>query len=146
MSVETSYRTEVVIPKTEIVSSAANIRGNPCLEILQLAVDKVAEDRGGSVGETYSDSAGRQRTCLMSMSTPNFPLGIGISVGRDGRINFHYDALGGREIAQGICDEVTQNYVVIAVMRAQRMLGFDIQVQDRQALGNRKMVTVLGVK
>jgi hypothetical protein len=148
MSKEGRYRTEITIPKpkTEVVSQAASIKSNPCLEILQLAVEKAAKDRGGSVGQTYSDNAGRKRTCMMSVLVPSFPLGVGISLRADGRLNFHYDAIGGKDAAQSICNDVTQNYLVIAWMRAQRELGFTVQVEDRQVASGRRVVVVTGVK
>lgn len=146
MSTLTSYEAEIVIPQTQVVNSAANIKGNPCMEILEESVIKVTRDRGGSISDTYSDNAGEKHRCLMSMITPDFPLGIGIKVGNDGKIQFHYDALGGRDIARRICNEVTQGYMVVAVMRAQRKLGFNIHVHERNDSVDRKLVTVSGVQ
>lgn len=148
MSTKTSYKVQVVIPKppkAKLVSQLADLKGNPCLEILYEAANKVIRDKGGSVGQTYSDKAGNERSCLISIRPPEFPLGIGIDVTDDGKVKFQYDALGDGETARRLCNEITQNYVAIAVMRAQRELGFTVRVEERVTSGH-KVLLITGVK
>lgn len=146
MSIERSYKAEIVVPKSQVVSRGANIEGSPSLEILVQAAKKVARDKGGSIGQSYRDNTGRTRSCLVSVETPDFPLGVGIDLGSDGRVNFYYEAVYGTGVAQSICNEITQNYIVIAVMRAQQQLGFTVRVREKVTTDGRKVVLVSGVK
>ena len=40
MSLTASYRTEIVIPKPQLASLRGNVKGTPCMEIMQLALEK----------------------------------------------------------------------------------------------------------
>jgi len=142
MSRISSYRTTIAIPRTQ----QANIKGSSCFDILQKALEKVAQDRGGRLTYSYLDSDGREHECLIGVKTRDFPRGIGINIAADGKIVFSYDAYDKVEVAKAICDEITQNYVVIAVMRAQQRHGFRLQEpQFLQKPGGIKHVKVVGL-
>lgn len=142
MSRISSYRTTIAVPRTQ----QANIKGSPCFDILQKALEKVARDRGGQLVQSYLDSDGREYKCLIGVKTKDFHRGIGINIAADGRVVFSYDAYNKEEVAKAICDEITQNYVVIAVMRAQQKHGFRLQEpQVLQKPGGIKHVKIVGV-
>ena len=151
MSLETRYRTEIRIPRTQLVSSAANLRervrpDSPCFDILRKAMEKVVRDRGGVLDQTYSDNEGRKKDWVLAVRTADFLRGIGVSIEQDGRVIFLYDAYGDTQgIGKAICDEVTQNYAVIAVMRAQSKHGFRVRVTETAASVGKKRVVVTGV-
>jgi len=154
-----------VIPKRQIpqpnpVTGELNIpKDSVCFEILQKALEKVAKDHGGIVSygphAYYSDCTGKQNKCLMSIRTGDFLKGIGINIAPDGRLSFVYDATPEEEligklvsrpqVAQRICDEIARNYAVIAVMRAQAKLGFQVSVQEAQTTQGQPVVVVRGV-
>jgi len=151
MSLETSYKTAIVIPKTQLVSSAANIKegirpDSPCLEILRKAMELVVKKRGGVFDTAYSDNEGKRKECFLAVRTGDFPRGVGIQVEPDGRLMFLYDAYGDRRgVGRDICDEITQNYAVIAVMLAQSKHGFRVEVAEVPVGKSKKRVLVKGV-
>lgn len=164
MSREVTYSTDIVIPKRQIpqpnpVTGELNIpKDSVCFEILQKALEKVARDHGGIISygpnAYYTDCTGRQNKCMISIRTGDFLQGIGINIAPDGRLSFVYDAtpeeeLIGKlvsrpEVAQQICDEIARNYAVIAVMRAQAKLGFQVSVQEARTSQGKELVVVTG--
>ena len=148
MSLEAKYRTEIVIPRTQLVSQQGNIKGSPCFEILRLALEKVIKDRGGIIDNSYSDNEGKRKECLLAMHTGEFSNGIGVNVEKDGKVVFLYDALADkRNVAKYLCNEIVQNYAVIAIMRAQKKAGFEIKdVKELKKSTGDKLVVVTGVR
>jgi len=151
MSLETSYRTAIVIPKTQLVSDAANIKervrpGSASLENLKRAMEIVIKNRGGEFDTAYSDNEGMRKECFLAIRTGDFPRGVGVQVDPDGQVTFHYDAYGdAAEIGRSICDEIDQNFAVIAVMKYQNKHGFRVEVEEKPTSRNTKRVTVTGV-
>jgi len=162
MSKIASYNTKIKIPKihipilrlpvltsqeTTISSHQANIEGVPSLEILENALKLVITERGGNVQDSYLDHEGHKRSALLAIRTEDFPRGIGIEVREDGSVIFLYDAEGVDEsVVEAICREITQNYVVIAVMRAQKARGFDVEVKVDRSPQGAKRIKVTGLK
>jgi len=147
MSLEASYSTTIVIPRTQMVTYGGNLRESPCIEILTLAMTKVVKDRGGKLDASYTDNEGVSSNCILSARTSDFPRGVGAVVESDGRIKFRYDAYGdNRGIGKAICDQISQNYNVIAVMRAQKRLGFNVRIEERKLSDSQKVVTIMGVR
>ena len=151
MSLEVKYKTEIVIPKTQLVSNIANIKDvmrpdSPCLQILRKAMELVIKKRGGVLDTAYSDNERKRKECFLAVRTGDFPRGIGLQVESDGRLTFLYDAYGDSQgVGRDICDEITQNYAVIAVMRAQSKHGFRVEVAEMPTGRNTSRVVVKGV-
>lgn len=147
MSLEASYSSDVVVPKTQMASFRGNLKASPCMEILRLALAKVVKDRGGSLDTSYTDNEGKKTDCLISVRTADFQRGVGAFIENDGRLTFRYDAYGdARGLGKAICEEINQNYNVIAVMRAQKRLGFNVETQTRKTVSGTRVVTVTGVR
>jgi hypothetical protein len=147
MSLEGSYTSEIVVPKTQMVSFQGNLKESPCGDILQKAMEKVVRDHGGKMDTSYTDNEGKVIPSLFSMRTNDFPRGVGAFIEKDGRVVFRYDAYGDNDKkGQAICDEINQAYNVIAVIRAQKRFGFDIRIKEQPLSGGRKVVTVTGIR
>lgn len=147
MSLEANYSTEIVVPKTQLVSFHGNLLESPCLDVLRLAMERVIRDRGGKIDISYTDNEGKIIKCLLSVRTEDFQRGVAAFIENDGRVVFRYDAYGdSKGIGKAICDEIRQNYNVVAVMRAQKKLGFNVNYEDRKTVSGRKVVTVTGVR
>ena len=147
MSLESSYTTEIRIPQVQMTTHAANIQENPCLEILKMAMEKVARDHKGRIDSYYSNNRGERIGCFLSVHTPDFPYGVGAIIEDDGRVTFHYDAYRDKHsLGEKISNEINQNYVVIAVMKAQQRLGFHITLKENQNSSRRKTVNIVGIK
>jgi hypothetical protein len=145
MSLETRYRTEIVIPRTQLVALHGNFLDTPCGDLLRRALEKVAREEGGYLSESYADAAGRSHPAVLAIRTPECPLGIGVDVEADGRVVFRFDERGpGAATARRLCAAVTQIYAVLAVVRAQAQHGFQVSVEERQA-GDSRHVVVRGV-
>lgn len=146
MSIEASYTTDIVVPKTQMVSFQGNLKESPCVEILRLAMENVIKERGGRLDTSYTDNEGKITKCLISLITNDFQKGVGVNIEADGRVVFRYDAYGnGGTKGKAICEEINQNYAVIAVMRAQKRLGFNVDAETKKtSIG--KVVTVVGVR
>lgn len=157
------YETSIVIPqrlepRPDLRHWTLHIQENPCFDILQRALAKVAQDHGGTLlygaDAFYLDCRGHRHPCLIALHTADFPRGIGLHLTPQGRLAFAYDAaeegetagkfLVRPEVAQRICQEIAKHYVTIAVMRAQAKLGFRVSVQPLQPGGQE--VVVQGVK
>ena len=146
MSLEGSYTTQIKIPETQLQSRSANIKEAACMEILRLAMEKVVRDRGGLVDSSYTDNEGGVRKCLLAVRTVDFERGVGAVLEPDGKVTFHYDAYGDSHgLGRLICEEITQNYVTIAVLRAQKRLGFQVHLKERTRKTGKKTVYVTGV-
>lgn len=147
MSLEASYSTNIIVPKTQMMSLKGNLKESPCMDILRLAMEKVIEERGGNLDTSYTDNEGKIINCLISVRTNDFTRGVGANVEADGRVVFRYDAYGdSKSIGKAICDELNQNYNVIAVMRAQKRLGFNVDAKVKKTSSGQKLVTVVGVR
>ena len=146
MSMTTSYRTEIVVPKPQLASLQGNIRGVPCMEILRLALEKIASERGGTLTEGYTDCRGNLHRCLMGVQTKGFPRGVGVTVDSGGRVQFEFDRTGANTAeADAICRDVARAYAVIAVMRAQNRHNYSVHVEqeDRAAQGKTVQITAV---
>ena len=147
MSEITTYRTEIRLPPSQLVSVNADIKGNTCLEILRLACQKAAKDHHGVISQTYRDNRGKIHKCIMAVETSDFPQGIGLQLGKDGQITFHYDAYAGdKQVAEAIRRQIKQTYVTIALLRSLQKIGFDLEAQEKDASRLDRVVVISGRK
>lgn len=147
MSLTAEYRTEIVIPEPELIKMRANIKGSPCIEILRLAVEKIAHERNATLSQGYSDCNGQFHQCLFGLKTNELPNGLGVTVASDGRVLFQFDqkATSG-PLAGAIASDVARAYAVIAVMRAQRNMGHQVSISQEQPQCTGKSVRVNGIR
>lgn len=133
--------------RPSIESQRANIEGVPSLEVLRKALQLVIDERGGSIQDTYTDHEGHPHSALLAISTRDFPQGIGIEVKEDGSVVFLYDTKAANEsVAQAICRDITQNYVLIALLRAQQRRGFEVRVEVDRLPEGAKHIRVTAFK
>jgi hypothetical protein len=125
----------------------ANVKGVPCMEIMRLAVEKIASEHQGTVTDGYRDCAGKDRRCIMGLRTPRLPRGLGVTVAADGRVRFEYDRQGadGAE-ADAICQDIARAYAVIAIMRVQKQHGYQVTVEQDTAVAGGRAVKIAAVK
>jgi hypothetical protein len=104
----------------------------------------VAQEHNGSITNAVTDYYGRATTCDLAVIMPSLPRGIGVKINRrTGAVTFNYDSYGGYEpVAKSIADEITQNYTTIALIRAMKSLGYD--VEEEPASNKRKTVVLVG--
>lgn len=123
---------------------ASNIEEDPSFDILRRAAQAVAEESGGNLTDSVTDSSGRTTACDLAVASPAFPRGVGLKVDRSsGSVAFVYDASGGlRDVAQRVTEEITQNYVSIGLIRAMKALGY--RVAD-ESTDRAKTVVLTGV-
>lgn len=147
MSLTTTYRTQIVIPRPELAREAGNIQGTPCLEILGLAVSKVAEERGGDRRPGYTDCNGVLHRCAHAVATPTLPGGLGVVIDGAGRVAFEHDRrLGGTEEARAIAADIARAYAVIAVLRAQHRLGYAVRIERESPSGCGRSVRTVAAR
>ena len=108
---------------------ASNIEANPSFQILKRALEMIAQKHGGTLVDQVIDFSGQRTKCDLAVSTPEFSRGVGIRVDRNtGSVTFLYDQYGGYEqVARNITEEITQNYVAIALIRAMKSLGYKVE-------------------
>src|ERR1035441_83166 len=141
MSLTAEYETEIRIPQPQLQAAQGNIRGLPSMSIMRLAMEKIAKERGGHVSEDYQDCHGKRHTCLMALRSPGFPNGIGVDVGSDGRVLFRFDQQGANLAeAKAICNDLARVYATIAVLQAQKKLGYQVQVREEPSAQGRSVV------
>ncbi|MEM2941653.1 MAG: DUF1257 domain-containing protein [Thermoproteota archaeon] len=142
------YRSQLRFPlkfTLEMGGGAVDLEKFLSFQILKEAMEMVAEKHKGELVRSIKDYYGRETKCDLAVSIPDFGRGIGIQVDREsGAIDFVYDPYGGYEkVAQEIIDEVTQNYIGIAVIRAMKSLGYSVREEPTT---REKAVVLLGVK
>lgn len=122
---------------------ASNIESNPSFEILKKSLEMVADEHRGMLRNYVMDSMGRKTICDMALVTPDFSRGVGLRIDRNtGEVTFLYDAYGGyRDIARKITEEITQNYVAIALIRSMKSLGYSVEEKTSK---ERETVVLVG--
>ncbi len=147
MSVTRSYTPEIVIPQPQITACQGNIRGTPCMEIMQRALAKIASEHSGQVTTSYRDCRGVERPVVLGLSTPQLPKGLGVDVEKSGKVVFRYDAEGAdRRVAESLSRDVARAYAVIAVLRAQNKLGYSVQVSGEETTATGRRVRTTAVR
>ena len=147
MSLTASYRTEIVIPKPQLAQFQANVKGVPCLEIMRLAVEKIARERNGMVTDGYEDCAGKRHRCIMGLRTQRLPRGLGVTVTTDGRVRFEYDRQGADMAeAEAISQDLARAYAVIAIMRFQKQHGCQVSIERESSGPRRREVQISAVQ
>ena len=147
MSLTASYRTEIVIPKPQLVSSKGNIKGTPCMEILCLAMEKVRREHQGEMTAGYRDCRGRNHQAIIGVKTASLPNGIGVNVTTEGRVVFEYDREGANaHEAEALCRDVSRAYAVIAVLRAQNRLGYNVTEKEECLPDGSRQVIISSVR
>jgi len=121
----------------------SNIEASPSFEILKRSLEIVADELGGELTNYVMDSSGRKTRCDLAIATPAFPRGVGIKIDKvTGEVMFLYDKYGGYEdIVRKITDEITQNYVAIALIRTMKSLGYHV---EEEANKERETVVLVG--
>ena len=147
MSITTSYETEIVVPQPQLSAYAGNIKGSPCMEIMRLAFAKIAKERKGQITDGYRDCAGKKHRCLMGISTPAMPNGIGVEVGADGKVAFPYDREGANmKEVRAVCNDLARAYATIAVMRIRNQHGYRVSVESETATAGGTRVATMAVR
>jgi hypothetical protein len=141
------YKTEIVIPKPQVAQLQANVKGVPCMEIMRLALEKIAKERQGTVTDGYQDCAGKDHRCILGLRTPRLSRGLGITVAANGRVRFEYDRQGANMAeAEAICRDIARAYAVIAIMRVQNQHGYQVSVEQEMSVGSGRTVKIIAVK
>jgi hypothetical protein len=131
------------IPQPELRTVVGNIRELPSMKIMRQALEIVAREKGGSVTEDYEDCSGQRTACLIGLKTPQFPRGLGVDVTSEGKVVFRYDEEGGvGTVAKSLCDDVCRVYATMAVLQAQRKLGYRVSTRDVTQADGRKLVVI----
>jgi hypothetical protein len=147
MSMTARYKTEIKIPQPQLAQLRANVRGVACMEIMRLALEKIARERQGALAEGYADCNGKLHPCLTGIKTPRFSRGIGISIAADRRVRFEFDRQGANIAeAEAICRDVARAYAVIAIMRVQQQHGYRVSVEQETPADSGRSVRILAVK
>ena len=134
-------------PQPELTSALANIRSLPSMNIMRQALETVARERNGSVAEDYEDCNGKRTPCLIGLKAPQFPRGVGVDISADGKVVFRYDEVGGvAPAAKSLCDDVCRVYATIAVLHAQKKLGYRVSARDMSDAAGRKQVVVSAMR
>jgi hypothetical protein len=130
------------IQLSAISAYESNIEMHPAFDILRRACLSVAERRGTSLTDSVTDASGRSSRCIFALAPPTFPRGVGVQVDMaSGAVSFLYDAWGADESeARGIIDEITQTYVAIALSRALKEVGYQVEAAEETAGGRRTVI------
>ncbi len=147
MSEISSYQTRISIPS---LAQRARIKGNvidqePRASLLKRALELVVEDHGGKMISQVKDCDGKAIPCILGVSTPQCPKGVGVQVDKSGNVSFVYDAHGddggwGRKIA----GEVSANYNAIATRLALQAMNFEVSTEDRRPAQGQRLIQVEG--
>lgn len=148
MSEIAEYSTTIKIPPSvaKRVSIDSNILDkDPRIEILKRALEIVAHEHGGTLTKDVKDCDGKRIDCFIGISLDDLPLGIGVNVDGEGRVHFIYDSYGDkRNLGKRICDEISQNYNIIALRLALMEMDYQVSIEEKKIGPYQKRVLVLG--
>jgi hypothetical protein len=114
---------------------------------MRQAFETIAREQGGSVAESYEDCNGKRTPCVISLKTPQFPRGVGVDITPEGKVVFRYDEEGGvASVAKSLCDDVCRVYATIAVLHAQKKLGYRVSARDVSDSAGRKQVVISAIR
>ena len=147
MSISTTYTTEIIVPKPQIEEHKGNIKGTLCMEIMGLALAKIAKEHQGRVNEGYSDCSGQHHPCVFGLATPALPNGIGIEVNETGRVIFCYDSSGADMMKiTRLCDDIARAYATIAVMRIRNRHGYRVEIEEDVSTSSGRRVSTMAIR
>lgn len=136
------YTTDIVF---RTVAEGGPLESDPAWEVLQAAVQAVAEVHGGRIDKTVRDVFGRPQPCDLALHLAHLRGGIGMVVDRrTGQLSFLFDDYGHVEEYRQLRDEILQNYAALAVSRALRALNYQVDI-DQTGAGEDRRVLVRGV-
>jgi len=121
------YKSIIRLAKLRAYSS--NVEANPSFQLLKRSLEILAQEHDGTLTNYVTDSLGRRTACDLAITTADFSRGVGIKIDKNtGEVTFLYDQYGGYgQAARKITEEITQNYVAIALIRAMKSLGYDVE-------------------
>jgi len=113
--------------------------------LLKRSLELICEDYGGHITSNVLDCDGKTIPCLLGLSTPHCPKGVGVVVDKRGMVSFVYDAYGddqgwGRKIA----GEISANYNAIAMQLTLQAMNFEVTTQDRRTSQGQRLIQIEG--
>ena len=143
MSLTADYETEIRVPQPQLQAAQGNVQGLPCMAIMRQALETIAREVGGSITEGYEDCNGKRTQCIIGLKTLQFPRGVGVDITPEGKVVFRYDEEGGvAPVAKLLCDDICRVYATIAVLHAQKKLGYRVSARDVSDSAGRKQVVI----
>jgi len=136
------YKSDIKL--SDMTTHRSNIESHPCFEILKKSLEMVAKEHKGNLTNYVNSYSGDKTPCNLAINTPEFSRGIGIKIDTNtGEVNFLYDSYGGYEkLVQDLTDEITQNYIAIALIRVMKSRGYRISEEKSE---QQTSITLVGV-
>jgi len=135
------YKSRIRLAK--VSAYASNIEANPSYIIMKRSFEMASQDHGGVLTDFVVDSSGRKTNCDLALKAPNFPHGVGLRINSgSGEVEFLYEQYGEHTSeARNVTEEITQNYVSIALIRAMKALGYAV---EEDASSSKETVVIVG--
>lgn len=149
MSVTRTYTPpKIVVPEPQLQAFSGNIAASPCMEIMRLAMNKIAEEHGGRLTDHYLDCQNKRHGVDLAIHTPGLPRGIGMVIDRrSGQVSFHFESRDANQReAEAICRDVARAYSVIAILRATQRLGYSVDVTEDSATNRGRRVQTVAIR
>lgn len=136
------YKSDIKL--SDVTTHRSNIESHPCFEILKRSLEAVAKEHKGNLTKYVTSYGGDKTPCDLAMSTPEFSRGVGIKIDTNtGEVNFLYDSYGGHEkLVQDITNEISQNYIAIALIRVMKSHGYHVNQERSEQPTSVKLVGV----
>lgn len=132
------YNTKIAL--TPLASATAR-ESDQTWQLLREAVELTASELGGHMVSYVLDYYNTATDCEFGIVTPEFKRGVGIQVSASGEVRFLYDDYDGYKLqALKVCERVQQNYASLAITRALRSLNYDVELEEQQENGERRLV------
>lgn len=147
MSEISSYQTKIRIPS---LAKRTRLKGNiidqePRGALMTRALELIVEDYGGKITSEIQDCDGKTIPCLLGVSTPQCPKGVGVVVDKSGNVSFVYDAYGDdKGWGKKIAGEVSANYNAIATRMALQTMNFEVTTLDRRTSQGQRLIKLEG--
>jgi len=147
MSEISSYETKISIPSLaqRRKLEGAIIDQEPRAALLKRSLELIAEDHEGTITSQVKDCDGKTIPCLLGVSTPQCPKGVGVVVDKNGKVSFVYDAYGDDlEWGRKIAGEISANYNAIATQMALQAMNFEVTTQNYRTSHGQRLIQLEG--
>jgi hypothetical protein len=147
MSEISSYETTISIPSLAQRTSLTGVLldQEPRAALLKRALELLAEDHKGKVVSQIQDCDGKTIPCLLGVTTPELPWGLGVVVESNGQLSFVYDAHGDVQgWGQRLAGEFQANYNALAVRQALQAMNLKVEKVQKTQKDGRHFLVVSG--
>lgn len=110
------------------------------VDILKMALEATAKERGVSFGRSVEDDSGNRYTSwngmeiIGSLTTNDVSCGIGVAIDKQGKLHFVGDRSSCQTAFDKLKKQIELNYKKITAILACQTLGYEVKVKEKNGI------------